>query len=155
MPELWVILLVIVPIVVGLVWMIYRRERKDVGMFPKVIMTGIRACLLLLIIALLLGPVIIVTTIKHRKSFLIVMVDNSRSMQKKDPPLDPKDKLTLARVTNGAEEHDDATAQIPAEVDVGGHRAREVGLDPSVRHDRRDHGLTEPDDRIFGRLVLG
>ncbi|MHC4607357.1 MAG: hypothetical protein ACYTAF_10590 [Planctomycetota bacterium] len=101
--PLWAIVLVVIPLICTVVWLIYRRERRDVGTGPKVFLTGVRAMLILLVLLLLMGPVITVEIQKSRKSYLIVMLDDSLSMLKRDPPIDPADKITLAEAVGEIE----------------------------------------------------
>jgi hypothetical protein len=99
MPPAWVLGLVIVPAILGLVALLYRAERKDVGIAPKAVMTVFRALALMLIAVLLMGPVLTVETIKSRKAYLIVLLDESRSMQKVDLLQTDADREAISRVT--------------------------------------------------------
>jgi hypothetical protein len=99
MPPAWVLFLLIIPAVLFVIAMIYRRERQDVGTAPKVVMTVLRACLLLLTLFLLMGPVLTVETIKKRKAFIIVLLDESRSMQKTDLLQSDKEREAVSKVT--------------------------------------------------------
>ena len=98
--PLWVILLVVVPAIIGLVWFLYRRERKDVGPGPKILLTALRSSLFILVFLLLLGPILTVEIIKHRKSYVLVLVDDSLSMKKADTPNRADQKLALARAVD-------------------------------------------------------
>lgn len=95
----WVLALVIVPSVLILAWLVYRKERKDVGAGPKLVLAGLRAALYLIVALMLLGPKLTVEIKKVRKSFILVLVDDSLSMKKADPPTRAEDKLALARIT--------------------------------------------------------
>ncbi len=95
--PLWAFLLVVVPLAISLVWLVYRRERKDVGPGPKILLTAIRAAIVLLVFTMLLGPILTVEIIKTRKSYILVLVDDSLSMKKADTPTRPDVRLTLAR----------------------------------------------------------
>jgi len=106
MPPAWVLFLLIIPAVIFVVAMIYRRERQDVGTGPKVAMTILRAGLLLLTLLLLMGPVLTVETIKKRKAFIIVLLDESRSMQKTDLLQSDKEREAVAKVTGVSNETD-------------------------------------------------
>ncbi len=96
--PLWLILLVIVPGFTALVWFLYRRERKDVGAGAKMLLTGLRTAILLLVFLMLLGPVLTVEIMKKRKSYILVLVDDSMSMKKADTPTRTDQKLALAKV---------------------------------------------------------
>ena len=106
MPPAWVLFLVIIPAVLFVIALIYRRERQDVGTGPKVAMTLLRAGLLLLTLLLLMGPVLTVETIKKRKAFIIVLLDESRSMQKVDLLQTDKEREAVSKVTGVTNETD-------------------------------------------------
>ncbi len=99
MPPPWVLWLVIVPAIVGLVALLYRSERKDVGPAPKSVLTVLRALAILLVALLVMGPVLTVETIKSRKAYIVVLVDESRSMQKVDLIQTDADREAVGRVT--------------------------------------------------------
>ncbi|MBI3856526.1 MAG: VWA domain-containing protein [Planctomycetes bacterium] len=99
MVPAWVLFLLIIPGVLFVVAMIYRRERQDVGMGSKIVLTIIRSALLVLTLLLLMGPVLTVETIKKRKAFIIVMLDESRSMQKVDLLQSDKEREAVSKVT--------------------------------------------------------
>ncbi len=106
LPPAWVLFLVVIPALLFLVWMIYRRERKDVGPGPKMLLTSLRALIILLVLLMLMGPVLTVETIKTRKAFVIVLLDESRSMRKGDPLLNDQERLVLGRLTQKADDDD-------------------------------------------------
>ena len=99
MPPAWVLFLVILPAVLLLVGGLYRAERKDVGRLPKVLLTALRSLAIVLVLLLLMGPVLTVETIKARNNFLIVLIDESRSMQKNDPLRTEQEREAVGRVT--------------------------------------------------------
>ncbi len=98
--PLWVIVLLVIPAVVGLVWLVYRRERKDLAPWVRMLLCGLRASVFLLVIGMLLGPVLTLEIVKFKRAYLLVLVDDSLSMRKGDPPTRPEDQLALARVVN-------------------------------------------------------
>ncbi|MBI4566359.1 MAG: hypothetical protein HY716_16870 [Planctomycetes bacterium] len=98
--PLFAIVLLVIPAIAGLVWLIYRRERRDVGLGPKIVMAGLRSAIFLLVFLMLLGPILSVEVIKMRRAYLLVLVDDSLSMRRSDPPSRPEDQLALAKVTN-------------------------------------------------------
>jgi hypothetical protein len=106
MVPAWVIFLLIIPAVLFAIGLIYRRERQDVGVGPKIILTVLRSLLLLLALVLLMGPVLTVETIKKRKAFIIVLLDESRSMQKVDLLQSDKEREAVAKVTGVTAEAD-------------------------------------------------
>jgi hypothetical protein len=106
MPPAWVLFLLIIPAVIFVISLIYRRERQDVATGPKVAMTILRAGLVLLTLLLLMGPVLTVETIKKRKAFIIVLLDESRSMQKVDLLQTDKEREAVSKVTGVTNETD-------------------------------------------------
>ena len=78
MPPAWVLFLLIIPAIAGVIGLLYRRERQDVGPGAKIFLTILRSALLLLTLLLLMGPVLTVETIKKRKAFIAVLLDESR-----------------------------------------------------------------------------
>lgn len=107
MPEMWILILVIIPAITALAWLVYRAERKDVGTGPKAVLTALRAMLVLLVLLLLMGPVLTVETIKIRRGYLIVLLDESRSMRKSDPLPTAAEKRRVGWVTGDADDNDD------------------------------------------------
>jgi hypothetical protein len=99
MPPAWVLFLLIIPAVIVGVGLIYRRERQDVGVGSKVVLTIFRSLLLVLTMLLLMGPVLTVETIKKRKAFILVLLDESRSMQKNDLLQTDKEREAISKVT--------------------------------------------------------
>ncbi|HLY12428.1 MAG TPA: hypothetical protein VKW04_24205 [Planctomycetota bacterium] len=99
LPPAWVLFLIIIPTILVVIGALYRRERQDVGTGPKVTLTFLRSALLLLTLLLLMGPVLTVETIKKRKAFILVMLDESRSMQKIDQLQTDQEREAVAKVT--------------------------------------------------------
>jgi hypothetical protein len=104
LPPAWVMALVVVPAVLLLIYAFYRGERKDVGTGPKAFMTALRSLAVLLVLLLLMGPVLTVETIKSRKAYILVLLDESRSMQKTDPLQTEKERKAVSEVTGVASE---------------------------------------------------
>jgi hypothetical protein len=102
LPPTWVLFLVIIPGVLLLAGGLYRAERQDVGRLPKILLAGLRAAAILVVLFLLMGPVLTVETIKARNNFLIVLIDESRSMQKSDPLRGEAEREAVARVTGAS-----------------------------------------------------
>lgn len=98
--PLWVVVLILIPAVVGLVWLIYRRERSDVPVAAKWILAGVRASILLLVIAMLCGPMLTLEIVKFKRAHLLVLVDDSLSMRRGDPPTRLDEQMKLADVTD-------------------------------------------------------
>jgi len=99
MPEAWVLFLVVIPAVMLMVWLIYRNERRDAGVGPKLALTALRAALVVLVLLMLMGPVLTVETVRIRKAYVVVLLDESRSMAKVDPLQTKEEKLKVGRVT--------------------------------------------------------
>ncbi|MBV8879693.1 MAG: VWA domain-containing protein, partial [Planctomycetaceae bacterium] len=99
MPPAWVLFLLIIPAILGVIGLLYRRERQDVGTGPKVVLTVLRGAVILLTLLLLMGPVLTVETIKKRKAFILVLLDESRSMQKIDLLQTDKEREAVSKVT--------------------------------------------------------
>lgn len=99
MPPAWVLFLLIIPAITVVIGLLYRRERQDVGAAPKIFLTVLRSLLLLLTLLLLMGPVLTVETIKKRKAFIVVLLDESRSMQKVDLLQSDKEREAVTKVT--------------------------------------------------------
>ncbi len=104
LPPAWVIFLVLIPAIVAAAGFLYRKERQDVGTGSKIVLTALRSLALLLVSVLLMGPVLTVETIKTRKAFILVLIDESRSMQKADPLRTPAEREAVAKVTGVADE---------------------------------------------------
>lgn len=98
--PLWVVVLIVIPAVVGLVWLVYRRERSDVPSAAKWILAGVRAVILLLVFAMLCGPRLTLEIVKFKRAHLLVLVDDSLSMRRGDPPTRLEDQVKLADVTD-------------------------------------------------------
>jgi|GEM_PF-1112462 len=98
--PLWLIVLVVIPAVAGLVWLIYRRERTDVPAAAKWILAGVRTLILLLVIAMLCGPMLTLEIVKFKRAHLLVLIDDSLSMRRSDPPSRLDEQMKLADVTD-------------------------------------------------------
>lgn len=97
LPPPWVIGLIVVPAIFGIFYFVYRNERRDAGAVPKFFLGVIRSLLVLLIFFMLFGPALTVDKYKDRKAYILMLVDESESMGKKDSPLQLEDQLTVAR----------------------------------------------------------
>ncbi|HLY09014.1 MAG TPA: hypothetical protein VKW04_06895, partial [Planctomycetota bacterium] len=106
LPPAWVIFLLIIPAILVVIGALYRRERQDVGTGSKVALTLLRSALLLLTLLLLMGPVLTVETIKKRKAFILVLLDESRSMQKIDLLQTDQEREAVSKVTGVTGEAD-------------------------------------------------
>ncbi|MBN2491000.1 MAG: hypothetical protein JXQ29_09135 [Planctomycetes bacterium] len=95
-PEAWVLVLVIVPLVALAVWWVYRREAGRTTPASRRWLGTLRAGILLLVIALLFHPVYLSSTHRVIKQKLILLVDDSASMQECEPYADPDQRARLA-----------------------------------------------------------
>jgi hypothetical protein len=98
--PLWVVVLIVIPAIAVLVWLIYRRERSDVPSAAKWILAGVRTLILLLVFAMLCGPTLTLEIVKFKRAHLLVLVDDSLSMRRSDPPTRLEEQMKLADVTD-------------------------------------------------------
>ena len=80
----------------GLIVYLYRAERSMIRRRAGRILTALRIALILILLVMLTEPIISITTTLNRKGTLIVMVDNSRSMQIPDLERPAWERLRLA-----------------------------------------------------------
>lgn len=99
MPELWIVVLVIVPAVVIAALFFYSRERKDVSAGVKSFLIFLRSAAVILILFMLFRPVLTAEKIYERRSHVIVLVDESLSMALNDRIADKEMLLAVARAT--------------------------------------------------------
>lgn len=100
MPELWVVVLVLVPAVILIVSWLYRRERGNLTTPTRVMLTVIRIAIVLLVLFLLFQPVMETTVYQVRKPTLAVLIDESASMQRSDRYADAKTRREIADVAD-------------------------------------------------------
>src|ERR1051325_2552773 len=74
----------------------YRNSPQTVSAVRKYTLTALRIVFLLLILLLLLRPVLSFTVEGSIRRLLVLLVDNSASMQIKDPRVDPADQKRAA-----------------------------------------------------------
>ncbi|MCD4657886.1 MAG: BatA domain-containing protein, partial [Planctomycetes bacterium] len=84
LPPLWVIFMVIIPAVFVFVGFIYAREKKSVDAKTKILLTILRISVLALIILALFEPNLILQENAKRYSQVLVLLDNSKSMNQRD-----------------------------------------------------------------------
>lgn len=103
-PAAWIFLLIVLGCL-GMFLYIYGKERKDVSAGPKAVLAIIRALVIIIILLMLFRPMLTIDITREKKSVLVVLVDESLSMSKKDPrPKEDKDVETLAKVTGMSKE---------------------------------------------------
>lgn len=95
-PEAWVIVLVIVPLAALGVWWIYRREAGRTTPRSRLSLASLRTAILLAVVAILFQPVCMTHTDRLLKQKLVLLVDDSSSMQEHDGYADVNQRQALA-----------------------------------------------------------
>ena len=72
----------------ALIWWLYRRERRELSVGRRAVLTGLRALTLLAVAAMLVEPVLISSRRETVKSRLALVLDDSESMKFSDPYTD-------------------------------------------------------------------
>lgn len=98
MPELWVVVLVVVPSIIFAVTMLYRREKGNLSPTSRVLLASIRIALFFLVFFLFFQPVVETTVFQVRKPTLAVLVDDSASMQRSDRYSDSATRRAIAEL---------------------------------------------------------
>lgn len=88
-PELWVIFLLIVPAVVGITFWLYRGETGTLNMPKRVLLTFLRASAVMAIALFLFEPILTKERVQRQNSYILVLIDDSFSMQIQDRYSDP------------------------------------------------------------------
>ena len=78
------LLLAAIAVIGGLLALVYRWDTRQTGQFTRWSLFGIRALLLLLAVMMLLEPVLVLSKDEKLPSHLVVLVDNSPSMELRD-----------------------------------------------------------------------
>lgn len=84
MPPPWVVVLVIVPVVILFASFFYRRENPTGGSGWRWLLGGLRVAVVLSVIFMMFRPVQTKTTYETRDSILLVLIDDSLSMEISD-----------------------------------------------------------------------
>jgi uncharacterized membrane protein len=79
-PELWLVVLVIVPLVIGFVWWIYRREADTASPRVKRVMGFFRVAAILAVLTMLFEPYAETSRQRTVRANLVVLLDTSASM---------------------------------------------------------------------------
>lgn len=98
LPPPWLSALVILPLVIGFVWFFYRRERPSGGSGWKWLLGAIRVAVLVVALAMLAQPVCHRTSDETRDSTLLVLADDSLSMDFADRFSDREVAAKLAEI---------------------------------------------------------
>jgi hypothetical protein len=130
-PPAWVLLLVILPLVLFLVVSIYRRERISGARHRRWILGALRVVILLAVIAMLAEPVLRTTKLISQHSTIIVLVDDSMSMDIADKYSDTRLVSDIARFFKSTPE----TIEETTRYDIVRRllRSEEIGLLESLR----------------------
>ncbi len=91
----WLVMLVAAALGAG-IYFLYRRESVKLGVVRRVLMAGLRTAALALLLLLLFRPVLLAEFAGDRPRPIILLLDNSQSMQLQDRRLTEEDKLRVA-----------------------------------------------------------
>jgi len=86
----------------GALWLIYRKTTLQVNRKFKGVLIGLKFVVITLLLIILLEPVLTVSTVVPRKSSLVLLVDDSKSMSIQDA--DDISRLDFAKTLLGSEE---------------------------------------------------
>jgi len=82
-PSWWIVALLVIAII-GLAGYLYLRIRSRSGVMVNAGLMALRVSLLLLLLLMIMRPVIVIPSVIPRSSSLVVLIDDSRSMQLSD-----------------------------------------------------------------------
>jgi len=100
LPEMWIVVLVLVPLLLLLSWVSYARENLGTG--ARVVLMSFRFLALALLLVVLFRPVIVERRDEIKPAEVLVLVDDSASMQRQDSYLgDAETRQRLGRLTPG------------------------------------------------------
>src|SRR4051794_24418221 len=91
----WVAAVLLVVLGAGVV-ALYWRERARIGVVRRALMAGLRTALILLLILLLFRPLLLSEFEGKRPQPVVLLLDNSQSMQQQDKRLSNADQLRVA-----------------------------------------------------------
>ncbi|MDQ7780107.1 MAG: hypothetical protein RDV41_10420 [Planctomycetota bacterium] len=99
MPALWLVVLVLVPTIIVLTYLVYRKEGRSASNGMKFFLGALRCLLILLALCIIFEPIIFVEREYPRESTVLVLVDESLSMGLVDPCADSEKKEEIAWAT--------------------------------------------------------
>ena len=99
LPDVWIVMLIIIPAVLLFSFIVYRKESYSVSLPVKLFLTGLRSLAILIVLIILFQPIIIWEKTVERESTLILLIDESLSMGIKDKFPDPKQHQKLTELT--------------------------------------------------------
>lgn len=114
LPPTWVTVLLVVPAVVIFAAVVYRRENKAAPHAARFFMSILRMLLILLVFLILSEPVLYMEWQNVKESYVVCLLDDSKSMTLIDKIVDDKDQLRLARAVEIAK-RDEETLSIDQE----------------------------------------
>jgi uncharacterized membrane protein len=107
-PELWLVVLVLIPLVIAFVWWIYRREADTASSRWKRVLGFFRVAVILAILAMLFEPYAETSRQRTVRANLVVLLDTSASMSFADRYTDQN---LAARLSEAAELGPDVTLE--------------------------------------------
>ncbi len=99
LPDLWLIVLVLIPTVLLVTTWVYRHESRSAGRGPKLLLGALRALVLLLVLLVLFEPVLSIETSTTKETTVVFLIDESASMSIKDRLTGAEERLKAARAT--------------------------------------------------------
>lgn len=99
MPKAWVIVLVLLPLVLAIPGYFYRRENQTAPGGARLALSIIRSLLISVLLLTLFQPILFLERELTKESYLVVLVDESLSMEIKDKYSEAAQFEALARVT--------------------------------------------------------
>lgn len=158
----WLAALVLLALAAMVFWL-YRMEKGAMGWPRRAIMAGLRTTLFVFTMLLLFRPILLAEFEGERRRGIVVLLDNSQSLEQQDRRLTEADKLRVAiakgLVPATTSPHDVKTlAAIPTETPIDPSRAdmvRWILLNPELKllDSIQKHGPLRP--FLFGHRVRG
>ncbi len=109
--EKWIVVLIVLAIV-AVAWLIYKRETGTAGSVAKVILGTLRILIVLLVLFVLFEPVFSTEESQVRDSFVVVLIDESLSMDFTDFYSDPSEMSALATAIDITEDRLNETKRL-------------------------------------------
>lgn len=107
LPPTWVIVLVVVPAIVIFAALVYRRENKTAPNAARFFMSILRMALILLLFLVLSEPVLYMEWQNVKESYVVCLLDDSKSMTLIDKIVDDKAQIELAKTVGIAKPDED------------------------------------------------
>ncbi len=100
LPPTWVTVLLVVPVIVLFAALVYRRENKTAPKPARFFMSILRMLLILLLFLILSEPVLYMEWQNVKESYVVVLLDDSKSMTLIDKIVDHDTQLKLAKAVD-------------------------------------------------------